>query len=232
MERASVKGTPNGLFACGEYGHDFTGHASCTCRWAPSDTALTCGALARVQKYAYAKATGTVEVYTGLPIQGLNPLSLEIVKVEGRLLLGPKCPCKPTKEDLCPTKCKKTKSKKKKPRVGGHVMVLGVILKRFGKLQLGEPYDPRNDLAGAEVPAILPSGIDYGDPDIDDPPRSGADTVGFCKFDRDDFERKTFLNTKHYPIDGVDGAYYWLGKLISIPDKSCLGLDLHTAFHT
>ena len=42
------------------------------------------------QKYAYAKASGTVEIYTGIPINGLNPLSLEVIKVEGRLLLGRK----------------------------------------------------------------------------------------------------------------------------------------------
>lgn len=42
------------------------------------------------QKYAYAKASGTVEIYTGIPLAGLNPLSLEVIKVEGRLLLGRK----------------------------------------------------------------------------------------------------------------------------------------------
>ena len=40
----------------------------------------------KCQKYAYAKATGTVEVYTGIPIPGLNPLSLEIIKVSIYLL--------------------------------------------------------------------------------------------------------------------------------------------------
>ena len=95
-------------------------------------------------------------------------------------------------------------------------MVLGIIYKRFGKLQLGEPYDPNNDMGQALVPPDMPTGLEYGDPDIDDPPQSGADTVGFCKFDRDDFERKTFLNTKHYPIEGVDGAYYWLGVCVCV----------------
>lgn len=89
----------------------------------------------KCQKYAYAKATGTVEVYTGIPINGLNPLSLDIIKLEGRLLLGPKCKCKPTKKDKCPKKCaknKRYKSPKKKNRIGGHLMILGFVYKRFG----------------------------------------------------------------------------------------------------
>jgi len=72
--------------------------------WTLIYTHCTC-----IRRYAYAMATGTVEVYTGIPIAGLNPISLDIIKLEGRLLLGPKCRCKPNKKDKCPKTCKKNK---------------------------------------------------------------------------------------------------------------------------
>ena len=123
-------------------------------------------------------------MYTGIPITGLNPISLDIVKLEGLLLLGPKCRCKATKTDKCPKKSKKNKQAsfflfpvapplythtgmvhlcvgycweaysvptlthtvththtqaklaKNKNRTGGHLMIMGVIYKKFGSCAL------------------------------------------------------------------------------------------------
>ena len=163
-----------------------------------------------------AKATATVEIYTGIPIGGLNPLSLDVVKVEGRLLLGPKCKCKPTKNDPCPKKCSKSKRYKKpknKNRIGGHLMILGIIYKRFGKLRLGEPYVPGRPLSFPEIP---PPGFEFNDagsPGDGGSAGSVNPTVGFCRFRTENFETKTFTRHKYVRIKGVDGAYYWLGPV-------------------
>jgi len=171
----------------------------------------------KCQKYAYAKATATVEVYTGVRIHGLNPLSLDIIKLEGRLLLGPKCACKPTKTDVCPKKCSKSKrykSAKQKNRIGGHLMIMGVVYKRFGKLRLGEPYVPGKPLT---FPPVPPPGFEYTD--AGSPPDWGnvgpsRPSLGFCGFRDSNFEKKTFINHRYIPVRGVDGAYYWLGPVL------------------
>jgi len=135
-------------------------------------------------KYAYVKTTGVVEIFTGIPIRGLNPLSLEVVKLEGRLVLGKKCPCPKTKDDICPQTCKQksAKSTKKTSNIGGHLMVMGFIVKRFGAVALGEPYDP---IAARAMDVPLPSvELNYGQPDIDEPPASGRQDYGFCRFQK------------------------------------------------
>ncbi len=46
-------------------------------------------------KYGYTEARAAVEIYTGVNIAGLNPLSIDIIKLSGRILMGAKCPCPP-----------------------------------------------------------------------------------------------------------------------------------------
>jgi hypothetical protein len=49
-------------------------------------------------KYGYAEAKAAVEIFTGVDISGLNPLSMDIIKLSGRILSGAKCPCPPKKK--------------------------------------------------------------------------------------------------------------------------------------
>jgi hypothetical protein len=49
-------------------------------------------------KYGYAEARAAVEIFTGVDIAGLNPLSIDIMKLSGRILTGAKCPCPPRRK--------------------------------------------------------------------------------------------------------------------------------------
>ena len=82
-----------------------------------------------------------------------------------------------------------------------------------GKLRLGEPYIPGRPFA---LPVIPPSGFEWqgaGSPGDQGAVGPYRDSVGFCRFRTDNFEKKTFMNHKYIPVHGVDGAWYWLGPV-------------------
>ena len=181
----------------------------------------------KCQNYGFIRGEAVAELYTGLPWDGWDPFVVNILELEGRYLMGPKCHCDKIGLNTCPSKkeckaanklpavTKKSKADGKK-KIGGHFSVFGFVLKKFGKLSL---QDPHSDAVGGSLIPEPPSGTVSasglfkdlnGKLEAVEPPTKNW---GFCGFQESEYSVADSETTKQKPIPGINAVGFWVGPV-------------------
>ena len=182
----------------------------------------------KCQNYGFIRGTASAEIYTGLPWDGWDPFSIDILVLEGRYLMGPKCKCAKIGLNTCPTRkeCKaanKLPVKEKvskadgKKKVGGHFSIFGFVLKKFGKLKL---QDPHSDAVGGSLIPKPPStevdssglfkSLQYSTIEAVEPP---VKRWGFCGFEASEYSLAEKETTKQKKLRVLQALGMWIGPV-------------------